>query len=88
MLIEAELLSVIEAYLDSRAIRFPGTVKRKTNAAASPLSQHIRAGRSSASGALTTTCRTNNPEASPSLCIVNCRKPPLSRHFDPTEPPG
>jgi integrase/recombinase XerC len=37
--IEAELLSVIEAYLDSRAIRFPGTVKRETNAAASPLSQ-------------------------------------------------
>jgi integrase/recombinase XerC len=31
--IEAELLSVIEAYLDSRAIRFPGTVKRRTNAA-------------------------------------------------------
>lgn len=37
--IEAELLSVIEAYLDSRAIRFPGTIKRKTNAAASPLSR-------------------------------------------------
>ena len=29
--IEAGLLSVIEAYLDTRAIRFPGTVKRKTN---------------------------------------------------------
>lgn len=37
--IEAGLLSVIEAYLHTRAIRFPGTVKRKTNAAASPLSQ-------------------------------------------------
>ena len=37
--IEAELLSVIQTYLASRAIRFPGTVKRKTNAAASPLSQ-------------------------------------------------
>jgi integrase/recombinase XerC len=37
--IEAEPLSVIEAYLDSRAMRFPGTGKRKTNAAASPLSQ-------------------------------------------------
>jgi integrase/recombinase XerC len=37
--IEAELLSVIEAYLHSRAIRFPATEKRKTNAAASPLSQ-------------------------------------------------
>jgi integrase/recombinase XerC len=36
--IEAELLSVIEAYLDSRAIRFPGMAKRKANAAASPLS--------------------------------------------------
>ena len=37
--IEAGLLSVIEAYLHSRAIRLPGTVKRKTRAAASPLSQ-------------------------------------------------
>jgi integrase/recombinase XerC len=37
--IEAELLTVIEAYLDSRAIRFPGAAKRKTNAAVSPLSQ-------------------------------------------------
>jgi integrase/recombinase XerC len=37
--IEAELLSVIQTYLASRAIRFPGTVRRKTNAAASPLSQ-------------------------------------------------
>ncbi|MDT5320117.1 MAG: integrase/recombinase XerC [Mycobacterium sp.] len=36
--IEAELLAVIEAYLASRAIRFPGTAKRKTNPAASPLS--------------------------------------------------
>jgi integrase/recombinase XerC len=36
--IEAELLSVIEAYLHSRAMRFPGTGKQKTNAAASPLS--------------------------------------------------
>ena len=36
--IEVELLSVIEAYLGSRAIRFPGTAKRKANAAASPLS--------------------------------------------------
>ena len=36
--IEAELLSVIEAYLHSRAIRFLGTAKRKANAAASPLS--------------------------------------------------
>jgi integrase len=32
------LLSVIEAYLDSRAIRFPGTTKRKANVVASPLS--------------------------------------------------
>ena len=37
--VEAELLAVIDAYLASRAIRFPGTVKRETNAAASPLSQ-------------------------------------------------
>jgi integrase/recombinase XerC len=37
--IEAELLCLIEAYLASRAIRFPGTGKRNTNAAASPLSQ-------------------------------------------------
>lgn len=39
MPIEAELLSVIEEYLHSRAIRFPGTAKRKASAAASPLSQ-------------------------------------------------
>lgn len=37
--IETELLSVIEAYLDSRAIRFPGTGKRKTTSLASALSQ-------------------------------------------------
>jgi len=37
--IEAELVSVIETYLDSRAIRFPGTERRKTNTAASPLSR-------------------------------------------------
>jgi integrase/recombinase XerC len=37
--IEAELVSVIDAYLHSRAIRFPGTIKRKTNAATPPLSQ-------------------------------------------------
>jgi len=36
--IEVELLSVIEAYLHSRAIRFPGMAKRKANTAASPLS--------------------------------------------------
>jgi integrase/recombinase XerC len=36
--IEVELLSIIEACLDSRAIRFPGMAKRKANAAASPLS--------------------------------------------------
>ena len=39
MPIEAELVSVIEAYLASRAIRFPATVKRTTNAAAPPLSR-------------------------------------------------
>jgi site-specific recombinase XerC len=37
--IEAELISVIQAYLNSRAIRFPGTATRKSNAAASALSQ-------------------------------------------------
>jgi site-specific recombinase XerD len=37
--IEGGLLAVIEAYLASRAIRFPGTVKRTTNTAASPLSR-------------------------------------------------
>ena len=37
--IEAELLSVIEAYLDSRAIRFPRAVRRKATATASGLSQ-------------------------------------------------
>jgi integrase len=37
--IEAELVCVIEAYLHSRAIRSPATVKRKTNTAAPPLSQ-------------------------------------------------
>ena len=37
--IEAELLSVMEAYLESRAIRFPATVKRKTNTAAPPRPQ-------------------------------------------------
>lgn len=36
--IEAGLLSVIEAYLHTRAIRYPGTVKRTTKPAASPLS--------------------------------------------------
>jgi len=37
--IEGGLLSVIETYLDSRAIRFPGTAKRNNNSAASPLSR-------------------------------------------------
>jgi integrase/recombinase XerC len=37
--IEAELLSVIEAYLHSRAIRFPDAIKRKAAAADSSLSQ-------------------------------------------------
>jgi integrase/recombinase XerC len=37
--IEAELLSVIQTYLHSRVIRFPGAAKRKTNAAAPPVSQ-------------------------------------------------
>ena len=37
--IEAELLSVIEAYLDSRAIRFPGDTKRKADVAGSALSR-------------------------------------------------
>jgi integrase/recombinase XerC len=36
--IEAGLLSVIEDYLHTRAIRFPGTVKRTTKPTASPLS--------------------------------------------------
>ncbi len=37
--IEAELLSVIEAYLDSRAIRFPGDAKRKADGVGSALSR-------------------------------------------------
>jgi integrase/recombinase XerC len=37
--IEAELLSVLETYLHSRTIRFPGTLKRNTNATASALSR-------------------------------------------------
>ena len=37
--IEAELLSVIEAYLDSRAIRFPGGTKRKAGDSTSGLSR-------------------------------------------------
>jgi site-specific recombinase XerD len=37
--IEAELLSVIEAYLDSRAIRFPGDTKRKADGGGSALSR-------------------------------------------------
>ena len=37
--IEAELLSVIEAYLDSRAIRFPGAKKRTSDVAGSALSR-------------------------------------------------
>jgi integrase/recombinase XerC len=37
--IEAELLCVIEAYLESRTIRFPGMARRTANAAASPLSR-------------------------------------------------
>jgi integrase/recombinase XerC len=36
---EAELLSVIETYLDSRAIRFPGATKRKGDGARSALSR-------------------------------------------------
>ena len=37
--IEAELLSVIEVYLDSRAIRFPGGTKRKAGDSTSALSR-------------------------------------------------
>jgi integrase/recombinase XerC len=37
--IEAELLSLIEAYLDSRAIRFPGDTKRTADAVGSPLTR-------------------------------------------------
>jgi integrase/recombinase XerC len=37
--IEAELLSVIEAYLDSRAIRFAGDTKRKADSVGSALSR-------------------------------------------------
>jgi integrase/recombinase XerC len=37
--IEAELLSVIEAYLDSRAIRFPGATKRNADGVGSALSR-------------------------------------------------
>jgi len=37
--IEAELLSVIETYLDSRAIRFPDTEKRRAAAASTALSR-------------------------------------------------
>ncbi len=37
--IEAELLAVIEAYLDSRAIRFPGGTKRKAGDSTSALSR-------------------------------------------------
>ena len=36
MPIEGELLSVIEAYLDSRAIRFPGATKRRSTPTAPP----------------------------------------------------
>ncbi|WP_319446104.1 MULTISPECIES: tyrosine-type recombinase/integrase [unclassified Mycobacterium] len=36
--IEGELLSVIEAYLESRATRFPSTTKHKANASGPPLS--------------------------------------------------
>jgi integrase/recombinase XerC len=34
-----ELLSVIEVYLDSRAVRFPGAIKRKAGDSDSPLSR-------------------------------------------------
>jgi integrase/recombinase XerC len=37
--IEAELVSVIEAYLDSRALRFPGATKRKTDVPGSALAR-------------------------------------------------
>jgi site-specific recombinase XerD len=37
--IEAELLSVIETYLDSRAARFPGATRRKGDITSSPLSR-------------------------------------------------
>jgi integrase/recombinase XerC len=40
--IEAELLSVIEAYLDSRAIRFPSDTKRKADGVGSALSRWPR----------------------------------------------
>jgi site-specific recombinase XerC len=39
VLIEADLLSVIEGYLSSRALRFPGATKRKTDVASSALSR-------------------------------------------------
>ena len=39
--IEAELLSVIQTYLDSRAIRFPRAVRRKATVTASGLSQWL-----------------------------------------------
>jgi integrase/recombinase XerC len=54
--IEAELLSVIDAYLASRAIRFPGTAKRNNNSAASPLA---RAKSSSARSAPSTSMATS-----------------------------
>jgi integrase/recombinase XerC len=37
--IEAELLSVIEAFLTSRTVRFPGAAQRKADVAASALSR-------------------------------------------------
>ena len=37
--IEAELLSVIEAFLTSRAVRFPGAAQRKADVAAPALSR-------------------------------------------------
>jgi integrase/recombinase XerC len=37
--IEGELLSVIEAYLESRAIRFPSATKRRSDVSGSPLSR-------------------------------------------------
>jgi site-specific recombinase XerD len=39
MPVEAELLSVIEAYLESRAIRFPSATKRRSDVSGSPLSR-------------------------------------------------
>jgi integrase len=90
--IEAELLSVIETYLDSRAIRFPGGEKRKATAAVSGLSRWSARSRFSSDATvnastaersdpglnepLNAPVRTRSPSPVPSYMVYAIRTPP------------